>query len=189
VLQPTVVYDACVLYPAPLRDLLMWLALAGLFRARWTDEIHTEWMENVLRDRPDLSRERLERTRKLMDSHVRDCLVSGYRGLIDAPSLPDPDDRHVLAAAIHCRAELIVTFDLRHFPHDALAPHRVEAIHPDRFVAGLLARSPTAVYSAFRSQRRTLRNPSQTAEELIDTLERQGLAATATSLRGVLQFL
>ena len=72
------VYDACVLYPAPLRDLLMHLALTDLFRARWTADIHEEWMRSVLRDRPDLSREKLERVRGLMDAHVRDCLVTGY---------------------------------------------------------------------------------------------------------------
>jgi hypothetical protein len=81
----TVVYDACVLYPAPLRDLLMRLAL--------TDT-------SVLRNRPDLSRAPLERTRSLMNAHVRDALVDGHQSLIPALELPDPDDRHVLAAAI-----------------------------------------------------------------------------------------
>lgn len=57
----TVLFDACVLYPAPIRDLLMHLALTGLFRAKWTEDIHREWMESLLLKRPDLSRERLER--------------------------------------------------------------------------------------------------------------------------------
>lgn len=73
----TAVYDACTLYPAPLRDLLMHLALTDLFRAKWTDQIHDEWIRSVLRDRPDLALEQLERTRSLMNAHVRDCLVSG----------------------------------------------------------------------------------------------------------------
>ena len=72
----TALFEACVLYPAPLRDLLMWLALTDLFRARWTDEIHDEWIRNVLADRPDLRPEQLERTRQLMNTNVRDCLVS-----------------------------------------------------------------------------------------------------------------
>jgi hypothetical protein len=49
------IYDSCVLYPAPLRDLLVRLARAGLFRARWTDTIHDEWIRNVLENRPDIS--------------------------------------------------------------------------------------------------------------------------------------
>lgn len=74
----TALYDACVLYPAPLRDLLMHLALADLYRARWTDRIHEEWIRNLLEKRPDLNRNLLERTRQLMNAHVRDCLVTGY---------------------------------------------------------------------------------------------------------------
>ncbi len=104
-------YDACVLYPAPLRDLLMRLALADLFQARWTDEFHDEWTRNVAANRPNISPESLARCRKLMDEHVPDCLVTGYEPLIPSLSLPDPDDRHVLAAAIHRGAGQIVTFN------------------------------------------------------------------------------
>lgn len=108
----TVLYDACVLYPAPLRDLLMHVAVTDLYRAKWTDAIHDEWTRNVLENRPDLKPEQLQRTRELMNAHVRDCLVTGYETLIEAVTLPDPDDRHVLAAAIRAGADLIVTFNL-----------------------------------------------------------------------------
>jgi hypothetical protein len=101
----TALFDACVLYPAPLRDLLMWLALTDLFNAKWTDEIHDEWIRNVLADRPDLKPEQLERTRQLMNTRVRDCLVTGYENLIERLTLPDQDDRHVLAAAILAGAD------------------------------------------------------------------------------------
>jgi hypothetical protein len=100
-----VIYDACVLYPAPLRSFLMYLALTDLFSARWTHEIHEEWMRAVEKDYPDITRAQLERVRKLMDSHVCDCLVTGYESLIPSLTLPDLDDRHVLAAAIHCGAQ------------------------------------------------------------------------------------
>ena len=102
----TVVYDACALYPAPLRDFLMRLALTDLFRARWSDMIHDEWIRNVLAQRPDLKPEDLERTRSLMNAHVRDCLVAGFEHLIPSVKLPDADDRHVVAAAIHGGASL-----------------------------------------------------------------------------------
>ena len=72
----TAIFDACVLYPAPLRDFLLRLAMTELFRARWTDRIHEEWMRSVLNNRKDLSAEQLERTRQLMDRAVPDCLVT-----------------------------------------------------------------------------------------------------------------
>jgi len=84
----TALYDACVLYPAPLRDLLMHLAMTDLFRARWTDQIHDEWIRNVLANRPDLKRKQLERTRRLMNAHVLDCLVTGCENLIDGLRCP-----------------------------------------------------------------------------------------------------
>lgn len=96
---PIVLFDACVLYPAPLRDLLMHLSLSGLFRARWTNEIHEEWINNLLEQRPDLNRIQLERTRALMNTHILDALVENYETLTPKLSLPDPHDRHVLAAA------------------------------------------------------------------------------------------
>ena len=102
----TVIYDACVLYPAPLRDLLMHLALTDLYRARWTDMIHDEWTQNLLQRRPDIRPEDLARTRRLMNDNVRDALISGFDHLIGAIQLPDPDDRHVLATAIHGGGDL-----------------------------------------------------------------------------------
>ena len=118
----TALFDACVLYPAPLRDLLMNLALTGLFRARWTDDIHKEWIENLLENEPERDRARLERTRDLMDTATRDSLVSGYEGIVSALQLPDPNDRHVLAAAIVGGCHVIVTANLRDFPGTAVAP-------------------------------------------------------------------
>ena len=92
----TVVYDANVLYPAPLRDLLIRLAMTGLFRARWTDDILDEVFRNILEDRPELKPEQLERTRELMNLAVRDALIDGHHPLMAELDLPDPDDRHVL---------------------------------------------------------------------------------------------
>lgn len=179
----TVVYDACVLYPAPLRDLLMRLALTDLYRARWTDRIHDEWMHSVLKQRPDLKREDLERTRELMNAHVRDCLVTGFEYLIPVVELPDPDDRHVVAAAIHAGADLIVTFNLQDFPAETLKRYRMCAQHPDDFVIDLLDLHPGRVCEALARHRRSLRNPPKTADEYLDTLLRQGLTQTVAALR------
>jgi predicted nucleic acid-binding protein len=108
----TVLYDACVLYPAPLRSFLMYLALTDVFHAKWTEMIHHEWMRSVLKTHPDISQQQVERIRDLMNAHIRDCLIGGYERLIPTVTLPDPDDRHVLAAAIHGNADVIVTFNL-----------------------------------------------------------------------------
>lgn len=96
----TAVFDACVLYPAPLRDLLIWLALSGRFRARWSAQIHEEWRRNLLRKCPDLSAQQLARTIRLMDEAIPDAVVTGHEPLIAGLDLPDSNDRHVLAAAI-----------------------------------------------------------------------------------------
>lgn len=109
-------YDANVLYPAPLRDFLMHLALTGVHRARWTAQVHEEWKCNLLKNRHDITREQLDRTSSLMDKAVPDGLVADYEPLIDGLQLPDVDDRHVLAAAIKCKASVIVTFNLKDFP-------------------------------------------------------------------------
>lgn len=179
----TAVYDASVLYPAPLRDLLMHLALTQLFRARWSNDIHSEWIEAVLRDRSDLVREQLERTRELMDSNVLDCVVTGYESLIEGLELPDPGDRHVLAAAIRVSASVIVTHNLKDFPQHCLEPLGIEAQHPDEFVVHLLDLSPGAVCSAVRRQRMNLRRPPFSVDQFLATLQRQRLPETVARLR------
>jgi hypothetical protein len=131
----TVVYDACLLYPASIRDLAVELARTGLLRAKWTARIHAEWINAVIRQRPELDRARLERVAGLMNSAISDCLVTGFESLeVGLTALPDPDDRHVLAAAIHCGAQEIVTFNLRDFPEAVLRPRGIRAVHPDVFV-------------------------------------------------------
>jgi hypothetical protein len=179
----TALLDACVLYPAPLRDLLMHLALSDLFRAKWTDQIHEEWMRSVLDSRPDLTREQLERTRALMNAHARDCLVTGYEDLIPTLALPDENDRHVLAAAIRGRATVIVTFNLADFPAASLAPYEIEAQHPDEFVAGLIEQHPGPACAAVKRQRESLKRPPKTVDELLAALERCQLPQTVGRLR------
>ena len=152
----TVVYDACVMYPAPLRSFLMYLALSQEFRARWSDMIHDEWIRNLLKNRPDLSEEKLARTRQLMDEHVPGAVVTGFEGLIEGIVLPDKNDRHVVAAAIQTRAEAIITFNLKDFPDEALSNFGITALHPDDFIADLFELNVGAVIEAARQHRRNL---------------------------------
>lgn len=178
----TVIYDACVLYPAPLRDFLMELATVQLYRAKWTNQIHDEWTRNLLINRPDLKSEQLARTRDLMDAAVMDCLVEGYEELIPSLHLPDENDRHVLAAAIHSGADAIVTFNLRDFPASEVGKYDIEILHPDEFIHYQFGLSNSAVIIAAQSCRSRLKNPSVSATEYLETLARQSLPKTVGEL-------
>ena len=178
-------FDANVLYPSGLRNFLMHLALTGIFRAHWSAEVHDEWMRNLLKNRPDITRERLERTRRLMDKAAPDALVTGYESLIESIDLPDRDDRHVLAAAIRCGASVIVTLNLADFPGHALANFRIEAQHPDDFVLALLDAFPDFVLEAARTHRASLKNPPKTQEEYLAELNAQGLEKSVRVLRNL----
>jgi hypothetical protein len=182
----TVVYDASVLYPAPLRDLLIWVAIKGLVRAKWTDEIQEEWLRNLLEQRPDLDERRLRRTQQLMNRALPDARVSGYEDLISALELPDPDDRHVLAAAIRAGAQVIVTENMRHFPAATLAHYGVEAERPDPFLLGLLDTDQHLFLDAVRAQLEALTRPPQTKDQLLETLRRNRLVQTVGALRPIL---
>ena len=151
----TAIYDANILYPAPLRDLFIRLAQAGLVRARWTETIHDEWLRNVLKDNPQTTAEKLARTRALMNEAVRDCLVTGYEDLIDSLALPDPDDRHVVAAAVRAGAQVIVTYNTKDFPVESLVAFDVEAKHPDDFVLESIDLAPGALRALWPSRQRT----------------------------------
>lgn len=114
---------------------------------------------------------------------VPDCLVSGYEGLEATLNLPDENDRHVLAAAIHCGAGTIVTYNLKDFPDELLTPYGLAAQHPDQFIEHAYDLNPAAVCKAVRDQRASLRNPPKTVEELFDSYLQQGLATTVAALR------
>lgn len=171
----TVIYDANVLYPAPLRDLLMHLALTGVYRARWSALIHEEWKRNLLKNRQDITREQVDKTSQLMDRAIPDALVSNYEPLIEGLELPDKDDRHVLAAAIKCNASAIVTFNLKDFPASVLAPLDIEPIHPDSFIADLWDLDKAAVIKAAHDHRASLKNPPYSVDGYLDRLLKQGL--------------
>jgi predicted nucleic acid-binding protein len=150
---PIVILDACVLYPAALRDLLMRMAVHDLISARWSEKIHEEWMTAVLRSRPDLRRSQLERTRQLMDLHGGDCLVTDYEKHIEGLILPDPDDRHVLAAAMECGADAIVTWNLSDFPAVVLDTHSVALWTPDDLMVHVVMTDPDLMLQVLREHR------------------------------------
>lgn len=178
----TALLDANILYPAPMRDIFLQLAVDDVFRARWTSSIHDEWIHALLRNEPGRDRAALERTRDLMDRATRDAVIAGYEALIPALDLPDPDDRHVLAAAVVGGCDAIVTRNLRDFPDAAVAPYGIEVRHPDGFLSGQLAIAPPIFCESVRKVRARLVAPPLTVREYLDVLRRQGLAATVVGL-------
>ncbi|MBC7624335.1 MAG: PIN domain-containing protein [Aeromicrobium sp.] len=177
------VLDACVLYPAPIRDLLLSLADADLYHAKWTQEIQDEWVNNLLVNRPSLKRESLEKTCADMAAAVPDCWVTNYEFIIPMLTLPDDGDRHVLAAAIKCNADAIVTSNLKDFPPTALDPYGIEAQHPDDFVMNQIELGQPVALEAIKKLRQRLRNPPKTVGELIATIEHQLMPQTAAFMR------
>lgn len=155
------VLDACILYPPSLRDLLMWLAADRVYAPRWTEQIHDEWIRNVLAGNPDVTPAQLERTRRLMNQVAPHCLVSNYEALILTLSLPDSNDRHVLAAAMKANAPLIVTFNLSDFPRATLQAYGVQAVHPDDFLTGLFDENEALFLQAVQTHRASLHHPPQ----------------------------
>ena len=179
-------FDANVLYPSGLRNFLMHLALTGIFRAHWSDEVQEEWIRNLLKNRPDLTRAKLDRTRHLMDKAIPDALVTGYEHLIDSIELPDRNDRHVVAAAIRSGSSVIVTLNLADFPSESLANFSIEAEHPDDFVLALFETFPDVVLEAARTHRASLKNPPKTNDGYLAELEVQGLGKSVSVLTELL---
>jgi len=163
----------------------MHLALVGLYEAKWSDEVHEEWITNLLKVRPHLTRAQLMRTRSLMDLHAEEVLVRGYEHLVPLLNLPDPNDRHVLAAAIHGRADRIVTSNLKDFPVEILARYDIAPQHPDEFVCGLIDGDPELVLVASETHRTSMKNPPQQVWEYLQMLELQGLIRSAAVLRAL----
>ncbi|GAB3502984.1 PIN domain-containing protein [Curvibacter fontanus] len=184
----TAVLDANVLYPALLRDLLLSLAHADLYSAKWTAHIRDEWTRTLQKNKPHMA-QNIQLAAELMEQAIPDCLVMGYEHLIDGLKLPDPDDRHVLAAAIAGHADAIITWNEKDFPAELLDPFGIEVQTPDEFVLNqIMLRAPIALM-AIKGMRQRWERPPVSAMELVDLLEKRGLAQTAAHLRDVVQLI
>lgn len=167
-----------------MRDLLIRIAqLPHPVQAKWTDQILDEMIRALQKNRPDVSDEKASRLRDLMNASVRDCLVTGYEPLIPSLDLPDPDDRHVLAAAIKVNAQVIVTRNLRHFPKDKLAPWGVKAKSPDDFVRDVTGIDRQAVWACVQQIVDSRTRHPVTVDDVLGELARSGLVGSAAALR------
>jgi len=181
------VLDANVLYPAPVRDILLHLADVKLFQPKWTDLIHDEWIRNLLINRPDIKPKSLKNARIAMESAFPDAHVSSYESLIDEITLPDADDRHVLAAAIKSGAKTIVTNNLKDFPAKSLQPYHITAITADHFVRKLILLDESRALNAFHAQVRNMKNPPLSVSQVLAALEKCSLTGSVSALKSLLK--
>lgn len=175
----TVVLDACVLYPASIRDLLLTLAEKGLFRPKWSPQIQDEWRRNLMQARPDIPSEVLDRTIRLMDKAFEDANVENFANIQVDINLPDPKDNHVLAAAIKAKADLIVTFNLKDFPSEYLQSYGLDVLDPDTFIENLVDLDEELAFEAVLELSTRLKNPSRPLIGILDYYKQLGLVKTA----------
>lgn len=181
------VLDANVLYPAPIRDLLLHLASVSLYQPKWSDSIQDEWTRSLLAKRSDLKKSSLTNTRNWMETVFPDARTP-IDNVVKRPiNLPDTDDVHVMQTAIKSGANYIVTFNLNDFPSDELSKFGIEAIHPDDFVCHLLDKSPETTLKAFSNQVSMLKNPVKTADEVLAAIKRCGLPKTVQEIRRLIR--
>lgn len=176
------VLDASVLHSIRATNLLLQVATHNTFHPRWSDAIHDEWTRSVLRKNALADPAKLAKRRRDMDGYFPLALVTGFEAHIPSINLPDPDDRHVVAAGIAARADVIVTFNVRHFPAAALAPHGIEPLHPDAFLLELFDSDPGAVTASAAAVRQRLHAPPQTPDDFLRALAKAGLPRLAFEL-------
>ena len=121
-----------------------------------------------------------------MNEAIPDVLVQEYQSLISGLKLPDPDDRHVLAAAIRSGAQVIVTKNLKDFPASALERYDIAAQDPDEFVTHMIDLAPAAVVRVVTELASSRRKPPSTVEMILDRLAEQDLPQSIALLRNLL---
>jgi len=188
--EPSVViFDACILYPFHLRNIVVQVAVDRLVDARWTDEIHDEWIRNLVANRPAIPIERLQITRRLMNDALPGAMVVGYQRHILAVTLPDPDDRHVVAAGIASGATIVLTWNLRDFPAREMKKHGLRTQTPDAFLVELCDHAPDLILASLANARRNLSKTRVSASDFINILKNQGLIQLSARIAGHLTAL
>ena len=176
------VIDANVLYGSFARDLLLSLFAAGIYEAKWTDQITKEWVGHLLKNDPSVTQAKIDRTVALMNQIQPAALVQRYEQFIGQIDIPDKDDRHVVATAIACGAQKILTWDLGDFPNQVLAAFGVHAESPDKFIANLIIDNPTVVVRIFRDVRQRFKAPPMSVAQFFESLKRNRLELTSLQL-------
>ena len=180
---PVAVYDASVLFPFHVAHLLTFMATRRLVHARWTRAIEEEWVERSLEKLAGLKRESVERRTDAMNRALPHALVSNYEHHIETIVFPDPDDRHVVAAALECKASVIVTRDKKHFTAGTLGPYGLRRMYPDDFLCDRLTDLPERVLDVVEQARLALGRSKPDAVSYIQIIDEAGLHGFAFQLK------
>ncbi len=184
----TAVLDACVLFSRLQRDVLLSLAHADLYTARWTQEIENEWTSSLVKRYPNAA-DKIPVVVDQMREAIPDCLIVDYELFIPSLQLPDENDRHVLAAAIRGNADAIVSLNTKDFPADVLSKFDIEIQTPDQFVLNQIMLHPPRALTAIKKMRDRWERPSMSASDMVDLFEKRQLPQTAAHLRDVLDLI
>lgn len=183
------VLDACVLHPAILMGSLLWLASERLYRPFWSETILDEWQKSLEKRFGDDGKEAIRTKRILIESEFPEAKVQPPEALFDCLKLPDPKDRHVLAAALVAKADAIVTTNLKHFPAEVCDPLDIEIIHPDTFLVNAIDLDQDRALKAFQKQRAAMKKSGTTPEEFLGRFEASGLVQTHERLKPLIELL
>jgi predicted nucleic acid-binding protein len=161
--------DANVLYPASVRDTLLRAFEAGLIQAYWSEQILEEMRRNLVLN-SQCTNEQAASLVATLRRVFPTSIVTGYENLLPAMR-NDPGDRHVVAAALAARAEVIVTNNLKHFRKEDL-PTGMEAQSADTFLQNLFDLEPRVMMEVLRKQAADKRKPPVTFEQHLEGLSR-----------------
>jgi predicted nucleic acid-binding protein len=184
----TAVLDACVLFSRLQRDVLLSLAHADLYTARWTQEIEIEWTTSLIEKYPD-STHKIPHLVEQMREAIPDCLIIDYESFIPSIRLPDENDRHVVAAAIRGNADAIVSLNIKDFPAEVLSKFDIEIQTPDQFVLNQIMLNPPRALTAIKKMRARWDRPALSASDMVDLFEKRQLPQTAAHLRDILELI
>ncbi|MGO1497617.1 PIN domain-containing protein [Agrococcus casei] len=174
--------DACTLVPMARTDTLLRIAESGVFRPLWSSRVVDEALHALLRVHPDIDPSRLRSRFRSMNEAFDDAMVDGWEPLVESIELPDPNDRHVVAAALVGRADIIVTENIRDFPSSALAPLRLEAVTADEFLLDQFDLKPALARRIVCDQAAAMVRPPTTEEQLLQSLARSGAPGFARAV-------
>ncbi|MCL1837964.1 MAG: PIN domain-containing protein [Propionibacteriaceae bacterium] len=178
--------DACVLVPITLTNVILTAADYGLLQPCWSPEVIEEAVEAIMEIRLDLSEERIRRRFAAMNEAFEGARTSGNPAMLDGHSFPDPDDQHVVAAAVGAGAAVIVTANIRDFPKPLLAELGLAVMSPDELLLELLKAQTEAMVNVVTKVAAALRNPSKTPEDILEALTLAGAPGFAASVRSLL---
>lgn len=167
--------DANVLHPAFLRDAMLWFADERLYRPAWSRDVLQEWRRSVQRRHPDITDEQLDQLQRVLSDEFADAEVTGYDSITPALSLPDENDRHVLAAAIVGRCNGIITANLKDFPAEKVEPFKIEVIHPDDFIVNIVDLHPSRAVAACKRHRAAMTKSKPSQDEYLERFRTCGL--------------